>query len=541
MLPIFVRTFPNGDDAFVHYRWASQFIEALKERGVIYPRWLSSANQGAGSPVMLYYPPLPFFVVAGFNALVGDVMASLSLSCWLAMILSGLTMYAFSRSFLPRWASLFAALFYMIAPYHVFDLYQRSALSEFWAFAWLPLMFDSIYRIATGRGMRAVAYLAASFALLLLTHLPTSFIVALIIPVFALLLTRRVRRLAQIAAGLVLGAGISSVFVVPVLFERGYVRADRILRIRYFNYFLFEQLRDAFTGPLFPSPEVRRFYVVGATNIVALGLPLLLAVSTLVIWSKRRSGGLELSQRNLVPGIWIISALSLLMTTRLSLPIWQVVPNLPHTQFPFRWLLIATGGTVLLTAIALSSLRRGVKLDAICAVIFGVVFITSLAVSSLAITRASYDAEAVRTGLTPLETPEYRPVWWEKQKHWDEEKYDELEYVSVVVNNGEASVRVVDDVGVNQRYDLSAANTSVLRLRQLYFPGWTARVDGKPVEITPSKEGNIELTVVPGEHTLTLNFEDTWPRVAGKFISVFSSLLVVTIIFLSYRFRRKTS
>src|SRR5690349_7150020 len=55
-IPVFVKGFPSGHDGYVHYRWAEQFIEALKEPGVYYPRWLGSANNHQGSPVMLYYP-----------------------------------------------------------------------------------------------------------------------------------------------------------------------------------------------------------------------------------------------------------------------------------------------------------------------------------------------------------------------------------------------------------------------------------------------------------------------------------------------------
>src|SRR5438128_4118685 len=159
-LPIIIRGFPNGEDAYVHYRWAAEFKAAFGEGVSLYPRWLGLANNGAGSPTMLYYPPLPFFVTAAFDFLLGDTPRALSLSCWLATALAGAAMFVFSRRLVsPRWA-LAAALFYMAAPYAVFDLYQRSALSEYWAFAWLPLILDATCRVAERTGLRAIRAIA---------------------------------------------------------------------------------------------------------------------------------------------------------------------------------------------------------------------------------------------------------------------------------------------------------------------------------------------------------------------------------------------
>src|SRR5689334_11294070 len=50
MLPAFLHGIPNGDDAAMHYRRHTDFIEALRE-GVWYPRWLPRSNFHQGTPV----------------------------------------------------------------------------------------------------------------------------------------------------------------------------------------------------------------------------------------------------------------------------------------------------------------------------------------------------------------------------------------------------------------------------------------------------------------------------------------------------------
>src|SRR5215472_16297551 len=131
MIPVFKRGFPAGDDAGVHYRWATQFNEALGEKDVFYPRWLPSANNNRGNPTMLFYPPLPFYVTSFFSLFTSDTLKALSLASLLALALSGLAMYALCRPMLPTALSLLAALLYLLAPYHLYDLCIGSALSEF--------------------------------------------------------------------------------------------------------------------------------------------------------------------------------------------------------------------------------------------------------------------------------------------------------------------------------------------------------------------------------------------------------------------------
>jgi uncharacterized membrane protein len=523
-IPIFARGFPNGDDAFVHYRWLTQFHQAV-QKGSPYPRWLPSANNGRGSPVMLYYPPLPFFIADAFDSLVENTMRALELSCWFALVISGLAMYISARSLLSSQTSLFAALLYVFAPYHIFDLYQRSALSEYWSFAFLPLALDAIYRIAKGEGWRASFYLAISYALLLLTHLPIAFAFTLVLSVFVAVVVRSLGQLLQVVFGFVLGLGSSAIFIFPVLFERGYVRIDRALRIRYVNYFLFEDLSKVLNMPLFPSADMRRFYIVEETSLIASGLALILALSLVAIRSDWRWG--EPPRSRFVLAICIITTLSLLMTTRLALPIWRAIPQLPYMQFPFRWMVIATPGACLLAACAVAALKRASKLAVVSKIAFSTVLVFNLAISLLIIMQASYDQAAILAGVSEIEVPEYRTVWWEKQKRLDEQAPDEFERAQVIVESGDASVALIEDAGNKYSYAITASEPSTLKLRTYYFPGWVARINGRQLSIAPSKEGNIQLVVEPGKHTLTLSFEDTWPRRAGKIVSAISLLIAL--------------
>jgi hypothetical protein len=63
------------------------------------------------------------------------------------------------------------------------------------------------------------------------------------------------------------------------------------------------------------------------------------------------------------------------------------------------------------------------------------------------------------------------------------------------------------------RLNYSAAGAGFLRIAVPYAPGWTASVDGTPVEIVPADYAFLGVFVPPGNHELTLVFR---PRSFGR-------------------------
>jgi uncharacterized membrane protein len=542
MLPAFIRGFPAGNDADLHFRWARQVHEALAEPGVFYPRWLGSANNNQGSPALLYYPPLALFVTAAFNLITSNTLTAMSLACWLGLLISGLTMYALARRLLDWRAALFAALLYMAAPYHLFDFYQGAAIAEFWSFAWIPLVLDGVYRVVTERSWRAVVMLAAAYALLLLTHLPLSLALSLALPVVVLILTRDLKSLAKIAAGFILGATLAAVYLAPVVAERGYVNIGSLLMFDYHRFFLLNHLRAALKATMFmpdeslyPSNESAKLapflYLLKVEQATAAFL-LLLIVTALILLARRRALLNQLldsaKRRSLLIALFALTAFSLLMTTRASSFIWRIVPPLAYLQFPFRWLVLMTAGGCLLAALALRSLLPLTRQRVAPALLLTMAIALTLATSGLIIARLPAEPTFFDASRLRREVPEYRPVWWDKQLH------EEETLPAVTVASGQAEVNVQDGEGIHQQYAATVESNATLRFRSLYFPGWVARVDGNAVYVGPDETGHIQLDLAPGEHQLSLRFEDTTPRRVGKILSVIS-LMTLGALLLAHR------
>jgi hypothetical protein len=509
MLPVFIRGFPAGFDAVRHYRWTAQFIDAIRD-GALYPRWLPTANNGLGSPVPLYYPPLPFYVSAAFAVVMKDTLFGIELSCWLALALSGLGMFVLARPMMTANASFVAAAIYMAAPYHLLDLYQGATVSEFWSLAWIPFLLDALRRVVAAPKPRATGYLAIVYSMLLLTHVPVSFLVTLTLPVFALLLTRDLWALTRVALALGLGAGIAAIFVVPVIFETRYV--GLFFKFDYRDYFLFEHLRVALTSTRFPKDSSLSSYLLD-TELVAFATLALFGVSSVILWLTDRE---VLKWSATQKAVWLVTCGSFLMSTRLTAPIWKMVPGLSFLFYPWRWLVVATAGTAFFAASCTRMIQRYPSWRSLNITALALVIVFSLSVSALMVWRAPYDRAALEGGLGRRDAREYRPVWWDGQVR--EESWQSPAHIE----SGSCEVQAIDDVGIKQNYLVSAKAESVVTIRPLYFPGWIARVDGAKVQVAPSAEGNIQLTIEPGEHSVALSFEDTWPRTLGKLVSALS-------------------
>ena len=524
MLPIFLTGFPSGADIRHHYRWSFYFYEALQE-GSIYPRWLGGVNRGYGSPVMFYYAPLQFYVVSAFRFLVRDPLLAIAFSCWLGLALSGSTMYIFVSSLLSRRSALVASVVYMTSPFMFFDLYRVNALSELWTFVWIPLVLDAIRRIAQGEGWRAGAYLGVGYGLLLLTHVPIPFIITLMLPVYALVLTRDRRRLIQMLGGIVLGLGVSAVFLVSVLFETKHVRIDQALEQRYTQAFLFEDL-DAITGifGLADYPSIAGY--TREANLVVLPIALLFVVAASIVWIERKF--VDRLVLNASIALCVVASISLFMTTRLSKPLWDNIHRLQYLQSPVRWLVVVSCATSVLAAVAVTALTSTQKARRIMYLAsLLIVFAFNLAVSAHVSTQERASREGLENKRAHQDVPEYLPLWWDGNFH------KEFDDSSVLVARGAAEVSTLDDQGSKRSYQVSAPNEATLTFRSVYFPGWVARIDDKKVEIGRSDQGLIQVTVPAGEHNVALTFEQTWRHIKAGIISAASVLILVAILYFS--------
>jgi hypothetical protein len=201
----------RADDSWaLNQVWATQFSEQLAHNP--YPRWLERSFDGFGAPVFYFYPPLAFYLTAAVHYLAFGALTpfqELVAAATLMLFVSGLTMRRWLTEVGGRpWM----AVLFMVAPYHLSELYIRGALAEFCAYALVPLVMLGLHRALKGRGF---ILLSLSYAALVLTHLPTALLISvLLIPPFALWMRGD---LGKAAMGIGLGLALAGVYLIPAL------------------------------------------------------------------------------------------------------------------------------------------------------------------------------------------------------------------------------------------------------------------------------------------------------------------------------------
>ncbi|HJU54051.1 MAG TPA: 6-pyruvoyl-tetrahydropterin synthase-related protein, partial [Pyrinomonadaceae bacterium] len=245
LAPAMLRGVPSNIDLWNHYRIALPLYDAVRN-GDLSPGWLAESSGGYGDPSFRFYPPGAYYLLGAARALTGEWYAASLLAFTLLSILGGLGVYFWARASLTRQQAMWAGIFFTLMPYHVNELYQAFMLPEYAGCSVLPFCFAFVERICRRRNTRDVVGLAASFAVLVLTHLPLTVIGGLGLLAYALFRMekgKRVATLLRLASGAALGLAASAFYWVTMLAELSWVRTNTTqadLSVDYRYNFLFQ-------------------------------------------------------------------------------------------------------------------------------------------------------------------------------------------------------------------------------------------------------------------------------------------------------------
>jgi hypothetical protein len=533
---------PAADDSVSHAVWFAHFSKQFWA-GDLYPRWLSDMNAGLGSPVFFYYAPLPYHAASLLAPLFPanvSTLRPLGVAAALALTASGLTAYAWLRKISDPRSAVAGAIIYMVAPYHLaFDLYMRDALAEVFAFVWLPLILNFVRGARDGRKYSPV-WLASSYALLILTHLPTTLIFSVVPVCYAYFTTpreRRMRALLITIGAMMLGAGLAAVYLLPAMTMQGYV-SMRDLE----SHLYYEKWVPSVTANVWRHQGKIIWSVLTTAGLVAC------AHFAARAWSK----GEDKSERK----FWLVVAvLSIFMMTFLSDPIWRVLPILQQVQFPWRFNVILCVAASAVVTLGLHSVRQsGARVSRLAVGCACVIFVGWIGLTSLSLWQAYGDREIARAfekgvgvwvalgkdapeyrpALAPSNTPEYLEGL-KRRFCLDGEK---LAQACVVEGVGAVAVERWQPRRISLR--VSSASGATLNVRQFYFPGWAATLDGRAHPLTPSaSDALLSLSVPGGEHRVEISLRRQAPELAGQIVSAIS--VVLLLLFVSLRLRAKGS
>ncbi len=544
--PGLLNTRGGGDSPFLLQRLHQ--LETAVFDGHFPVRWMPDANYGYGYPFYNFYAPLSIYITFLFRLLGFGFVRAIHLSHLLGYLVAGWGMFALARRwFGSRWAGLLAAAAYTVAPFHLVNVYVRGdSLAEFWAMAFYPLVIlaaDGLF----GGGRRQVALFALTYAALILSHNISALIFSPFLLLYMLLrwlLPQRTQRsqsekrnlqspISNLTLGLFLALALAAWFFVPALAEQSLAQLDTVTS-GYFHY------SNHFLGTAeFPLAQSTFFVDYSVVNREAFRMGLVQTAVILTgllvlawLWFKQR-------RAMIVPAIFILLTIvvSTFMLMPLSAPLWEHLPLLAFSQFPWRFLSVqAFGGALAVGALA-AALPKPHWWTLLLIALLLVSSLGRLNPDHLPLTDADVTAESLAqyewfTGnigttisfeyLPPTVQPRpYTSTWLNSGERWQ-----------VIPLAGElVSASLVDERTDVQRWSVETAVSSTLIFPILHWPGWEAVLNGEVVAIRPSAgSGLIELDVPAGAHEITLRLGGTPVRLAAEVASLLALLLTIWLL-----------
>lgn len=524
--------FPMHDDLQVMRLFEMQKCFAV---GQIPCRWATDMAFGYGQPLFNFYSAFPYYLGSFIHNLFQiSLIDTAKILFAISLVASAVGMYFLAKEFFGKWGAFLASVLYLYAPYHSVDVYVRGALAEAFSLAILPFLWLVIYKAIKKPSFKYVALLSLAVAAQLTTHNVSTMMYSVFSGIWALfwlVKEMNLKSLWSVAAGGILGLGLSGFFILPVIFEKSLIQ-DQFFTTDYLYYGAhFASFRQLFFsrfwgygGSVFGDHDLMSFQV---------GWPhwwLLPVIALAALWFIRKK---EKTTGFLVLGLAVLSVFAIFLTHERSTPIWVAFPPLAFVQFPWRFLGVAifllSFAAGILAKIKNKPLRLFLVLvPAVLAFALNVgyfhphlYFETDTDQSKLSGEQFIIQQKSAILDYLP-KTAKDAPKSLAPDKPW--------------LVSGEAELPNFTKTASTFFFDAKVHDDAVIQIPIMYFPGWKVySLSGQGIELpveVGGQYGAMQITLPKGDYMIEGRFTNTPIRSVGNALTVISffALLGGTIL-----------
>ena len=481
--------------------------------GKLIPSWPGDVNGGYGDLSARFYPPALPFIWAATRILIQSWYWSAAALFTVLSIVGGIGVYHCARQFMPLRLAAFAAFLYFATPFHINDFFQASLLAQYAAACFAPFAFLFTEKICRGGSRRDIAGLAASYSLIILFDLPIGVVVSYALVFYFLVRldwSKPAGSLARFATSIFLGLLCSAGYLVTVLAELPWLRKDPTSA--------FSTDTFLFTNFHYLASDTGIFYA----NYLTFATFALLLPSLVLLTRQYRS-----DNRRLLVGVGGLTAFSFLMATKISYPLWMILPKLTEVQTAWRWLVITSIGTSILAAASIQAWREiaSIKGRPLALVAIGSVLLSFAFTISHPIREAAYHSPSeieilsmVLQGSAGL--PQWVPIWVPS-------------YVPAMSDEISVEGRPLEVKQSNpehRTFSIAAGSATEARIRCFYYPLWMATANGKQLATHPAPDGVLLVSIPPEAMTLKLDFREPPRTLVSGVIGLIAWISVLALI-----------
>lgn len=522
-----------------------EMAKALAD-GMFPVRWSMDLGFGFGYPIFNFYAPFAYYIGGIINLLGLNALDATKLTMIIGIIVSGFSMYVFSKEFFGKAGGIFSALLYVYAPYHALDIYVRGDVAEFFAYAFIPLMFFGLYKIYKENKFTNILITAISFALIILSHNLTAFLItpfALIFTMF--LIYKNKKTFNKYVIAYILGLSLSAFYFIPALLEMKYTNVLSQIGGG-------ADFKDHFVclSQLWASPwgyggsakgcidgisfMIGKYHLIFGLTAVALILFYLFSKKIIKLSDD------EKSKLPFIIIIFVFFLVSIFLMLDISRPVWEILKPMEFLQFPWRFLILTVFCLSFVSGALLWITQKFIKgnsfyllfvISSLVVVIVNVKFFIPqkfLHISSEDYTRT----DIINWDISKI-SYEYMPKNFPPQSIYTAN----TNFNSININQN-LLLRSVTQNTKSLNLLVNVINPSEMVVPIAYFPAWQVFVDGKQGYVSSngfSSWGKVTFYLPnKGEHVVNIKYIETPIEKVSDAISI-AGLLVVILGIIYFR------
>lgn len=507
--------FYTSHDGPEHVIRMEEFSLAFSD-GQIPVRLAKRINHGLGYPFFNFDYPLVYYSSEFFHRFEPsfvDVFKTLMIA---SVIIGGLSVYYFCLNFFGPVSSFGASLLYIFAPYRLLDMYVRGDVAESIGLALIPLCLCMI-EIFIKKGK--ILPLVLSFSALILSHNISALLGFLLYSAYFLFRTNFNKKLLlRFSVPVFLSLLICSFFLIPALFEAKYTRLSelsfdyknffpQISEIFYSKWGFGQFVQGKFEGKMSPQIGIIHSLLFGASLLASLWL----------IVKKRTK------QKDKIFCFFIcVSFISFFLALPVSKPLWDSFLILRFVQIPWRFVGYIILGISICSAYLFDKIKMNKLL--IFALLLSLLYASrnQIRINQYVLFSDPFKISQVYEASTTSKD-EHMPIWAPR-----------------VFENPNPNGDIIKGIGEVKRavwksnyheFELKMNTDGSFRDNTSYYPGWTARLDGKKIEINYKEDtfGRLLISVPKGSHKAEFFFGETKIRLLSDFLSLFGFLIVFVL------------
>ena len=526
-------TLHEYDMAF-HIQRIVAFEKELKE-GILPPTWSTYLSYGFGSPVLIFNWSFPYYVASLVLLSGATLVDAYKMITAIAYIGSFIGMFLLLGTRISPLAALVGSVWYIWAPYR-FQIHQlRGSIGEQFAMMFWPWVLWITLVIFKKR--YALGFLIGSLLWggLVLAQQP---LFSMIVPLWLMIIvlefgkTKDTKAIWISLGTFLVGVMLMSFSWMSILFERKFLGYGLHEMIFPDNFLEWERL--------IAHPKLLEFWFGPIHLFYCIGWPLItIAVLTLIhlVLNFRKKAVAPIRPYQLL--FLCMGVFAIFLLHKSSTPVWQTLPLLaPVMVYPQRFMALAVFCTSALAGFLVFSWKKGTSLSLTFVAITAIV-VFDLPFLSLNTLREKNLEELNAPTLTTTD------VWGEFSPKDIPQDFQRngLLYVNgpmLTVNPPNLTPPVCTQTSLSITCRVQITSPSMIRVRQFYFPGWSAYRDAQKIPMKLGSDGTILLSTSQPASEIRLVYEGTALQQTAKLLSLgFWGLYIILFIRIAYNWIKK--